>query len=166
MEKSKETVHVYKKPNMDSFTTIRSLATWELHFSIPGMIGADKVIKPLGTIDLLNREIKLCCDNSNVFFVGTGKGNHARVFVEDADMRIFVGFDSEDGKRKQIIINDEICQKLFDLKTMSTFEKNVNESIVTEHEKDYIMNYARKNKVNDYAKISYLENYTQKKFNL
>lgn len=155
----------YTKPNMDSYTTVRSLTSWALHFSIPGM-KADKVISPFGTIDLLNREIKLCCDNNNAFFVGIGKGDHARVFVEDDNVRIFCGLDSEDGSRKQNIISDEKCKKLFDYKNQASFEKNIKQEIITEHEKDYIMNYARKNKVNDFDKISYLESYCSKKFKI
>jgi hypothetical protein len=156
----------YERPNLDSFTTIRSLASWDLHFAIPGMVNADKVIKPFGTIDMLNREIKLCCDNNNAFFVGTGQGSHARVYIEDDNMRVFVGFDSEDGNRKQNIISDEKCQKLFEYKTQSAFEKNAKDMVVTEHEKDYIMNYARKNKINDLEKVLFLEELTSKKYKI
>lgn len=162
----KDVKHIYTRPNMDSYTTIRSLCSWDLHFAIPSINNADKVIKANGTIDLLNREIKLCCDNNNTFFVGTGKGEHARVYIEDDNMRIFVGFDSEDGKRKQNILTEEKCQKLFDYKTQSTFEKKVQEDISTEAEKDFIMSFARKNKINDFEKISFLEQYTNKKFKI
>jgi len=170
MEKIKDNIteskSSYTRPNMDSYTTVRSLCSWDLHFAIHGIQNADKVIKPFGTIDLLNREIKSCCDNNNAFFVGTGKGDHARVYIEDDDMRIFVGFDSEDGKRKQNILTEEKCLKLFEYKTQSTFEKNIQEEVITEAEKDFIIACARKNKVNDFEKINFLEQYTNKKYKI
>ena len=156
----------YIKPNMDSFTTCRNLCNWSLYFSLPSVLGGEKTIKSNGTIDLLNREIKLLCDNNDIFFIGTGEGNHARIFVDDENMRVYLGFESEDGKRKQNIISDEKCQKLFDYKTHSTFEKHINEDIITEHEKDFIMSYARKNKINDFEKIDFLENFCNKKFKI
>jgi len=154
----------YTAPTMEAFTTVRSLCNWDLHFSIPGTVNADKIIKSTGTIDLLNREIKLLCDNNNVFFVGLGKGDHARVYVEDDNMRVYVGFDSKDGSRKQNILTPEKCQALFDCKTQKAFESKVKEEIITEHEFDYIMRYVRKSKENDFSKISFLEEYTGKKY--
>lgn len=158
-----ETKSSYSKPNMDAYTTCINLCNWSLYFTVPGT-SAEKMIKANGSIDLLNREIKLLSDNNDIFFVGTGNGNHARVYIEDDNMRIYCGFDSEDGKRKQNILNDEKCQKLFDYKTQSTFEKNIQEEVITEAEKDYIMSYARKNKINDFEKINYLESYTHRKY--
>ena len=60
--------------------------------------------------------------NQNVMFVGTGNGNHARIYIENPELRKYVGFDSEDGKQQQFILTEEECQKIFDYKTLPTFQ--------------------------------------------
>ena len=39
-------------------------------------------------------------------------GSHATLYIDDEDTRKYLEFDSEDGKRKQNVINDEKVQKL------------------------------------------------------
>lgn len=149
--------------NMDGRTTCKSLAEWDLYFALTD--GGDKKIKANGTIDLVNRDIISLCNNNNIFFVGVdGEGSHARVYIEDPEIRIYVGFETEDGKKKQNILTDEKCQKILELKTKSAFEKNIREEVITEAEKQKIISYAKKIKLNDYDKISFIEQYTNRKY--
>jgi len=158
---------VDKKINLNDNTMVENLCNWTIYFGLKNAFtkDAEMMIPANSSRSLLNNEIVSQIQDGDVFFVGTdGKGSHARVYIDSAEMRQFVGFESEDGKIKQNIISPEKCQKFFDYKNQATFEKNVQEEIITEAEKDYIMAYARKNKINDFEKISYLENYTNKKY--
>jgi len=153
-----------EKINMDSRSTIKNLCNWDVYFNLINTVG-DVMIKANATRELLNGEIVSQVNNNNVFFVGTdGLGSHARIYIENPELRQYIGFESNDGKKKQDIITDDKCEYIFNLKTQKAFEDNVNKSIVTEHEKDKIMEYARKNKINDFEKIYFLENYTNRKF--
>lgn len=159
----KEVKGQYTVPNMDSYSTLQNLADNDIYFSL--IQGGDIVIKAGSTRDLLNRDIVSLCNNSNVFFVGTdGRGSHARIYIKNPNLRVYVGFDSEDGTIKQEVLSDVICQEILDTKNKKQFEKVVNEKIVSYHEKVRIINYARKVKLNDFDKIVFLEQYTEKKF--
>jgi len=75
-------------------------------------------------------------------------------------MREHLGFDNKEEKRIQLILTDEKCKEIFDYKTFSTFKKHVTENIITNQEKSKIVNYAKKNKINDYDKIQFLSEFT------
>lgn len=152
----------YTPPNMDSYTTVSNLADNDIYFSL--VQGGDIKIAAKGFRDMLNRDIVSLCNNSNVFFVGTGNGANARIFIQNPELRIYVGFDSIDGKTNQQILTDEVCQEILDSKTQKQFEKVVLEKIVSYHEKVKLINYARKVKLNDFEKINFLELHSGKKF--
>lgn len=155
------------KVNMDSHSTVINLCNWDIYFSLLGANGGDIMIQKNGSRDLLNRDIVSLCNNNNIFFTGVdNKGSHARVYIENPDLRVYVGFDSEDGKTKQNILTDEKCDYIFNLKTQKSFEENVKKEVITEAEKDKIISYARKVKLNDFDKIYFLEQHTNKKFRL
>jgi hypothetical protein len=97
-------------------------------------------------------------------FVGTGNGNHARIYIENPELRKYVGFDSEDDKQKQFILTDEECKRILEYKTFIAFEKHLKEDVVSKHEMAIIMNYARKIKLNDYKQVVALENHCGMKF--
>jgi len=155
--------HTYVPPLMDSYSSLQNLADNDIYFSL--VQGGDQTIKANGYLDLLNRDIVSLRNNSNVFFVGTdSKGSHARIYIQNPDLRIYVGFDSEDGKVKQQVLTDEVCQEIFDIKSQKQFEKMVQEKIVSYHEKVRIMNYAKKVKLDSFEKITFLETHSGKKF--
>ena len=97
-------------------------------------------------------------------FWGTDDGNHARVFVDNAEFRQHVGFDDAASKKVQFVLNDEVCSKMLELKTDSAFEKNIKEKVVMAHEKAILLAYCRKVKLNDYNKIQFIEQHTGEKF--
>jgi hypothetical protein len=149
--------------NMDSYSTCRNICSWDIYFSL--VQGGDKLIKANGSLDMSNRDIVSLCNNNNIFFVGDdGQGSHARVYIENPMLRIHEGFESEDGTRKQKILNTETLQSIFNQKTQKQFELAVHENVIAFHEKDIIMEFARKIKLNDYDKISFLEAYTGRSF--
>lgn len=149
--------------DMDKRSSIKNLCPWAISFKLENSRG-DVFLEAGKKTTINNQEIVTLCENGNVMFVGTDNGNHARVYIENSELRKYVGFDSEDGKKKQIILDDETCQKILDYKTLSTFKQNIEKTIVGDHEKHIIMDYARKIKLNDFDKISILEDYTGLKF--
>jgi len=153
----------YTPPNMDSYSTCHNLCDNTIYYSL--IEGGDRKIAANGYLDMLNRDIVSLCNNSNIFFVGTdGRGSNARIYIQNPDLRVYVGFDSQDGKYTQQVLSDELCQEILDSKTQKQFEKTVNDKIISYHEKIHIMNYARKVKLNDFDRISFLEEYCGKKF--
>lgn len=125
----------------------------------------DEYIKGNASTYIVNAEIEAQKDAGNLFIVGTdGIGSHADVYIENPELREYFSFDNKEEKRKQFILDDEVCKYILELKTMSSFKKNLEDKVVTRNEKLKIINYARKNKLNDYDKIKVLEEYCNAKF--
>lgn len=149
--------------DFDKRSFIKNLCPWAVSFKLQNSNG-EVYLESNQKIAINNGEIVTLVENGNVLFVGTGNGNHARIYIENEELRKYVGFESEDGKVKQFVLNDEECQRILSYKTFSVFKEHVENEIVANHEKHKIMQYARKIKLNDYDRISFLEEYTGLKF--
>ncbi len=145
-------------------SSVCNLCPWPVSFTLP-ISSANILLDANKKTSINNEELITLIENANVMFVGTGNGNHARVYVENPELRVYVGYDTLDGKTKQFILTDEECQRILDYKTLSTFKKHLKKDVVANHEKAKIMDYARKNKLNDYDKIVELEKHCGIKFN-
>lgn len=143
--------------DLEKRSSIKNLCPWAISFVLPNS-KAEVLLDAHAKTTVNNQELVTLCENSNVMFAGTGLGNHARVFIENPDVRIYVGFDTEDKKQK--ILDDELCKKIFEYKTLSAFKKHIEENVVAEHEKHKIMSYARSIKLNDFDRIDFLQEYT------
>lgn len=136
-----------------------NLCPWSVSWKRDTLTG-DELLKANGTFYILNQEIESQVRNGNVYYNGTdGKGSHARVYIENPELREELEFDNKEEKRTQDILNDEKCEKLLSYKTLSAFEKNLVASVVCNHEMAKIMKYARSIKLNDYDKIKVLESH-------
>lgn len=144
-------------------SSVCNLCPWPVSFTLP-ISGANVFIEGNKKTSINNEELIVLIENSNVMFAGTGNGNHAKVYVENEELRKYVGYDSEDGKTKQFILSDEECQRILDYKTLSTFEKHLKNSVIFNHEKDKMVKYARKIKLNDYDKVAVIEKHCGLKF--
>lgn len=149
--------------DLDKRSRVVNVCPWSICFKLPNS-GAEILLEANKSKDINNAELVSLADNEDIMFYGTQHGDHARVFIDNKELREFVGFDDPDTKRVQFILNDEECRKIFELKTDSAFEKNVKEKAIMHHEKTILVNYARKNKINDYNRIKFLEQYTGMKF--
>lgn len=149
--------------DMDKRSSIRNLCPWTISFTLP-ISNASVVLGANKKTSINNQELVSLIENANVMFAGTGEGNHARIYVENEDLRVYVGYDNPDNKTKQFILSDEECQRILDYKTLGTFKKHLEECVVAKHEKAKIIEYARKIKLNDFEKITELEKYTNIKF--
>ena len=149
--------------DMDKRSKVINLCSWAVSFTLPNS-KAEILLDGGKSTTINNSELVTLADNQDIMFYGTENGNHARIYVDNKEFREHVGFDNVEEKRTQFILTDEEFQKIFDLKTDTAFEKNIKEKVVMSHEKQNIAIYAKKNKINDYNRIKFLEGYTGIKF--
>jgi len=146
--------------NMNDKSKVKNLASWNVSWERINSPG-DELIKANGTIYISNSEIETQIQNGNRYFIGTGNGNHARVYIENPEFREYLGFDNKEEKITQFILDEERCKQIFDYKTLVTFKKHLEDDIITNQEKSTIINYARKIKLNDYEKIQALQDHCE-----
>lgn len=149
--------------DLDKRSKVINLCPWTISFTLPNS-NAEVILDANKSTTINNAELETLAENHNIMFWGTDDGNHARVYVDNAEFRQHVGFDDVENKRIQFVLNDEACIKILELKTDSAFEKNIKEKAVMAHEKAMLLAYCRKAKLNDYNKIRFLEQYTGEKF--
>ena len=155
-------IKIQEELNLDTKVTVKNIAGWDVGFArIADGNGGDVKIPPEGSARLSRNEIIAQVQNGNTLFNGVdGVGSHATIFIDDEATRREVGFDSEDGTIKQKIFSDSIVKELFNKKSQSSFESNVQDQIVTRAEKFAIIQTVKKLKLNDFSKIRFLEDYT------
>lgn len=154
-----EEKNIVEELNLEQKVTIKSIANWTTGFKRIETNG-DVTIPPNGTVRLQRSEIIAQIQNGNRLLLGVDdRGSHATLYVDDKPTRIEVDFDSEDGTVTQAVLTIDAVKKLFDYKTMKTFETKLQELIVTRAEKHAIANIIRKEKINDHEKVRVVENY-------
>ena len=151
--------------NMDQKVEIKNLCDWDLYFGRVETNGTVRLPRN-GKLRITRAEIQAQVYDNNVMFVGTdGQGSHARVYIDDKPTRVLVGFEEEDNKSQQDVLDKDKVKKLLDYKTQSSFEKNVKKEVKTKAEKNYFVEEAKRQKLNDFDKIQFIEDYTGFKFN-
>lgn len=137
---------------------IVNLTPWNQGFTRINTVGT-VLIPPYGRMNIDREEVISQCYNKNVQFTGTdNKGSHARIYIEDAEVRKEFEFDEEG--RKQNVLTEEKLARLFEYKRMGDFEKNLKDYVGIHAEKFVLMDYIRKHKINDYDKIKAVEKFT------
>jgi len=150
--------------NMNDKSKVVNLCSYPVSWKRITVIG-DEYIKANASAYIVNSELESQKDSGNTFIAGTDElGSHAEVYIENPELREQFSFDNKEEKRVQLIVDDDKCKYILDLKTPSSFKKNLTETIITNAEKIKMMNYARKYKLNDYDKIQQLENHCSLKF--
>lgn len=146
--------------NLEQKVTVKNIAGWTVGFARIDSIG-DVTITADSSTKLTRNEIIAQVQNGNRLFTGVnGDGSHATLFIDDEATRKEVGFDSEDGKSKQVVFSDEVVKQLFALKSQNIFQKNLTEAIRTRAEKYAAIQAIKRLKINDYSKIRFVEDYT------
>lgn len=149
---------------LDEKVLVKNLCDWSLYFERVETNGSVRLPRN-GKIRLSRAEIQAQVFDNNVMFVGSdGVGSHARIYIDDKDTRILVGFETEDAKEKQQILDTDVVKKLFAYKTQKSFEDNVKKQVKTKAEKNFLVEEAKRQKVNDFEKIKFIEEYTGFKF--
>lgn len=144
--------------NMDKKVTVKNIAPWDVGFPNIEDRG-DTTIAPSGSTRIRRDEILAQIQRGNKLFGLDEFGSHATLYIEDEETRKFLEFDSEDGKRKQNIISSEKVKEWFEIKTLKTFEKRIQENIITRAEKQYLLRLIEELKLNEYDKISFCKEY-------
>jgi len=152
-----------KEFDLDKKVTLKSIAPWGTSFRRTD--GGDVMIAPLGSVRIPRSEVLAQYQNNNKLINGIdGNGSHATLFIDDAETRRELGFDSEDGKTKQLVFSDELVKKVFEYKTQTAFEQHFKEAFVTKAEKHAVFDSIKRLKINDFSKIRFAENYTGFKY--
>ncbi|MCK9576068.1 MAG: hypothetical protein M0R51_09090 [Clostridia bacterium] len=150
--------------NWNERSKVENLCDWNISWEQKTSQG-DEFLKARNVVYITNMEIETQVQNGNTFFVGSDRiGSHSRVYIHNPALREHLGFDCKAENRVQLILTEEKCKEIFELKTFKAFKKNIEENVVTNQEKSKIMNYARKAKINDYEKIKLLESHTSLPF--
>lgn len=140
--------------NLEQQVTVKSIAGWETGFKRMLTVG-DVRIPSKGSIRLTRNEIISQVHNGNALFNGIdGRGSHATLLIQDDETLEEVGFSSD----KQF--SDELVKKLFDIKNQDEFEYELKNKVVTRAEKYALMISIVKQRLNDFSKIRFCENYT------
>ena len=140
--------------------SLKNLTNWNLTFKRINSLG-DVIIPPNSKVTMSCEEVMSQIYNNNRLFVGeNGKGSHARIFIEDEEIRLEAEFESKDNKKSQEILTDEKLKEIFALKTLVSFKKNIQEKVKSQAEKSKVIEYAKTIKLNDHDKIEFLEKYT------
>lgn len=162
MAKNNETVDVaeVKELNLEQKVTIKNIAGWTVGFKrIEG--DGDVTIPPEGTTRLSRSEIIAQVQNGNRLLTGTdNRGSHATVYTDDAPTRVELDFDIPEENITQQVLTADAVKKLFEYKTMKSFEDKLRQMVVTRAEKYAILQIIKKEKFNDFEKIRAVENYT------
>ena len=146
--------------NMDEKISVRNLCEWTVSFKRQDVVG-DVLINANTTMRLPRGEVISQVQSGNNLFSGTdGVGSHARIYIEDKATRVELDFEDEEGKKPQLIVDDNKIKELFAIKTKNAFEKAVKEAVVTNAEKAKLVSAVKKLKFNEYDKITFIQEYT------
>lgn len=139
---------------------LKNLTSWILTFKRINAVG-DVVMPPNSIITLSEDEVMAQIYNGNKLFVGDdGKGSHARIFIDNENLRINAEFESKNTGKTQEVLTDKVLKEIFDEKTLTKFKETVKSKVKTQAEKLKVVEYAKKSKLNDHDKIEFLEKYT------
>lgn len=148
--------------NMEEKILLKNIAGWDVGFSKKdGTFIGDITIPANGSIRLTRSEVIAQSQYGNKLINGIDNiGSHATVYIDDKDTRVELDFESEDGKLTQNFLSEDKVKKMFELKTLSTFEKHLKDNVVTRAEKYAFIKMIKKFKFNDFDKIRLSEQYT------
>ncbi|MCY8466877.1 hypothetical protein [Bacillus atrophaeus] len=150
--------------NLDKKIAIKNLCPWYLYFKKIDSHG-DFRLPANGIRQIAAGEVQSQVYDNTSLFTGTdGQGTHAKIYIDDKETRVHLGFETEDKDDKQEVITVERIKQILGYKTQKAFEDNVQKEIVLESEKAQLFEVAKKEKINDYNKIKFIEDYTGFKF--
>ena len=158
-ESKEQTIEVDKSLNLEEKITLRNIANWPVAFAREETTG-DIVISANGFVRLTRNEVILQVNKGNRLFTGAKlDGNHPTIFIDDEPTRIELGYD------QQIVLTEQLVEKLMSLSDFNTFVSQVNGNIITRGEKYSFAKALEEKGFNDYKKMMYLESYTGYHFN-
>ena len=149
-----------KELNLEEKVVVRNIAGWTTGFRRIETVG-DVTIPAEGTVRLSRSEIISQVQSGNRLFLGVDeRGSHATLYIDDKETRVELDFESSDSSETQMVLTSDAAKKMFDCKSIKTFESKLHEMVVTRAEKYALIQIIKKEKINDYEKIRIVENYT------
>lgn len=150
--------------NLDEKVVIKNLCEWDLYFPRVESVGTVRLTRK-GINRLTRAEVQAQVYANNTMFTGIdGKGSNARIYIDDKDTRVLVGFEDETGTEEQKVLTPERVKQILNTKTLKTFKDNIEKEVKTQAEKLVLVEEAKKLELNDYKKIQFIEEYTGYKF--
>ena len=150
-----------KEVKLDEKVVVRSIAPWVTGSRRILSVG-DIQIQPNGTVTVSREELIAQAQSGNKLLTGIdGKGSHATLYIDDEWTRRELEFDTDSAKQK--VLTEDVVKKMFELKTFSSFKKNIEENVVTRAEMVFLLDVIKNSKFNDYEKIKFCEEYTGNK---
>lgn len=148
----------------DKKVMVKNLCEWALSFPRINGVG-DFWLNRKASQQMTAGEIISQVQSNNTMFTGIdGKGAHARIYIDDKETRVEVGFEEIDDKKattkEQEIITDEKIKSMFALKSQTAFENAVRKATPTFAEKAYLAKAVKRLGFNDYNKIKFIETYS------
>ncbi|MEK4432992.1 hypothetical protein MHB54_27955 [Paenibacillus sp. FSL M7-0802] len=143
---------------------VKNICTWDLYVNRIESNGDFKIAAKKSVSVPINEIIAQVNENNRLFTGDDEKGTNARVYIEDDELRKYLGFDSEESKEKQDILTEDEIVKILNYKTFSSFKENIEKKVLYPFQKSLLMEVAIKNKLNDLAKVQFIEEYTELKF--
>lgn len=148
--------------DLDKKIKIKNLCSWDLYFKKFESHG-DFKLPANGVRQITVAEVQSQVYDNVKMFAGTdGVGSHAKIYIDDKETRVHLGFESDD--TTQNVIDQEAIKKILTLKTQKSFEDNVRKSIKLDSEKAQLFEVAKDSNINDHNKIKFIEEYTGFKF--
>ena len=140
--------------DLNKIVLIKNLCNWDIYMrQLSGISSGSIRIKANASKPMTWGEVILQVEEQNKFFAWNDNGDHPKVYIQDDELRKYLGFD------KQKVLTEDKVKKIIEYKTMETFKKHVEENVVRNHEKINMIKWAKKHGLNDFDKISYLEEY-------
>jgi len=98
------------------------------------------------------------CDDGNPDFVGYGRdGKHATFYIEDKEVRVYLGFETE--KQKQEVIDEDAIVGMFEAANLKTFYSLLQSKVVTPGQKQTLREVIASGKVNAHDKMKLAESF-------
>jgi hypothetical protein len=139
--------------------TVRNTTNIDTFFRY-ALKSADGKITKKAKLSMSVEEILAQCDNGNPDFVGRNRdGKHCTFYIEDKDVRVYLGFESEDGKQKQEVIDEQAIVDIFETPNLAAFAGQLETKVVTMGERQTLRDIVASGKVNAHDKIEMAKKY-------
>ena len=153
MENTEKTMDLSRRVTIRNTTNID---TYFRYIEKPG----DAFVAKKSKLPLAISEIIAQCDSGNPDFIGHGRdGKHCTFYIEDKDVRVYLGFETEDGKTKQEVVDEQAIIDIFEAANLQTFLTLLQTKVVTDGEKQTLRDVIASGNVNAHDKMEIATKY-------
>lgn len=121
----------------------------------------EKVFKAYQTQTILLKDLLEVANNTRLFTGSDGKGRNASLYIEDPDVRVYLGFDELDEKgeivSEQVVLTTEEISNILNQKNKKAFEEAIGEFKGNISRTKLLEDAIVKSGYNDAQRIKYIE---------